>query len=138
MTHHLYSSCTGKHLSLAHSDQPTMKECVEFQGKERIINFSKEIGTDYLTFGKLLLGDNTGAIVDSIAHKHSDNLEQINTEIFEQWIIGRGKHPVTWRTLTQVLREVGLTVLAGEIEAIKCHSEEAIKCHNEVIETGKH
>ena len=126
--HHLYLSCTGKHLSLAHSDQLTMKECVEFQGKERIINFSKEIGTSYLTFGKLLLGDDTGALVDSIAHKHSHNLERINTEIFEQWITGKGKHPVTWRTLTQVLRDVGLTVLAGEIEAIKC----------EKIETGKH
>ena len=122
------SSFTGKHLSLAHSDQPTMKECVAFQGKERIINFSKEIGTNYQTFGKLLLGDNTGALVDSVAHKHSGDLQRINTEIFEQWITGKGKHPVTWRTLTQVLRDVGLTVLAGEIEAIKCEKNE----------TGKH
>ena len=107
-----------------------MKECVEFQGTERIINFFKEIGANYLTFGKLLLNDNTGAIVDSIAHNHADNLEQINADIFEQWIAGRGKHPITWKTLIEVLRDVGLIILAGEIEAIKCHNKE--------IETGKY
>ena len=42
-------------------------------------------------------------------------------EVLQQWITGRGKHPVTWTTLTQCLRDTELTVLAGEIEAIKCH-----------------
>ena len=43
-------------------------------------------------------------------------------EVLQQWITGRGKHPVTWTTLTQCLRDTELTVLAGEIEAIKCHT----------------
>ena len=42
-------------------------------------------------------------------------------EVLQQWITGRGKHPVTWTTLTQCLHDTELTVLAGEIEAIKCH-----------------
>ena len=43
-------------------------------------------------------------------------------EVLQQWITGRGKQPVTWTTLTQCLRDIELTVLAGEIEAIKCHT----------------
>lgn len=80
-------------------------------------------------FGQLLLEDNTLTEVHSITGNHSDDIERINTEILKQWITGKGKHPVTWKTLIQVLRDVGLTVLAADIEAIKCHDEK--------IETGK-
>ena len=53
--------------------------------------------------------------------------EEINKEILEQWITGRGKHPVTWKTLTDVLHDIELNTLAEEIEAVKCHEEEAIQ-----------
>ena len=53
--------------------------------------------------------------------------EEINKEILEQWITGRGKQPVTWKTLTEVLRDIELNTLAGEIEAVKCHQEETIR-----------
>ena len=32
---------------------------------------------------------------------------------------GRGKKPVTWKTLTTVLRDIELGALASEIEVIK-------------------
>ena len=65
------------------------------------------------------------ARVNSIAHKHKNDAEQINGEIIQQWIAGRGKRPVTWETLTEVLRDSELTTLAGEIEAVKClHNSE--------------
>ena len=53
-----------------------------------------------------------------------NDAEQINMEIFQQWITGRGRHPVTWKTLTQVLNDIELSRLAGEIEDVKCHAEE--------------
>ena len=46
-------------------------------------------------------------------------MNEINIEIIEEWVAGKGKHPVTWKTLTQVLRDIELSTLAGEIEAIK-------------------
>ena len=49
-----------------------------------------------------------------------NDAEQINTEVLQQWITGRGKQPVTWKTLTEVLHDIELTTLAGEIEAVKC------------------
>ena len=53
-----------------------------------------------------------------MAHKHSNDAEQINIEVLTQWLTGRGKQPVTWATLVEVLRDIELSTLAGEIEAV--------------------
>ena len=45
--------------------------------------------------------------------------EQTSMEILEEWIAGRGKHPVTWNTLIEVLHDIELSTLAREIEATK-------------------
>ena len=51
-----------------------------------------------------------------------NDAEQINMEVLRQWITGRGRHPVTWKTLTQVLHDIELRTLAREIEVVKCHT----------------
>ena len=70
----------------------------------------------------MLLEDHNGARIRSIAHKHNNDADQINTEVLEQWITHKGKQPVTWKTLTQVLHDIELSTLAEEIEAVKCHT----------------
>ena len=52
-------------------------------------------------------------------HKHQRDAEQINTEILEEWVNGRGRQPVSWEILTEVLRDVKLGQLASDIEAVK-------------------
>ena len=104
-----------------------MIECVRFRGRERRINIPQEIGVKYSDFGLFLLEDENRQRVKAIAHKHMNDAEEINKEILEQWITGRGKQPVTWKTLTEVLRDMELITLAQEIEAVKCHEEEAIE-----------
>ena len=102
----------------------TLIECVRFRGREKRINIPQEIGIKYHEFGLFLLDDKTGARIRSIAHKHRDDAEQINMEVLEEWTTGRGKHPVTWKTLTQVLHDIELSTLAQEIEAVKfCEGE---------------
>ena len=44
-------------------------------------------------------------------------------ELLRQWINGRGKQPVTWKTLAEVLHDIELSILAREIEVLKCHEE---------------
>ena len=105
---------------------PTLIECVRFRGRERRINIPQEIGIKYYNFGLLLLEDDTGARIQSIAHEHRDNAEQINTEVLQQWINGRGKQSVTWKTLIEVLHDIELSKLAREIEAVKCSEGEPI------------
>ena len=53
--------------------------------------------------------------------------EQTNMEILEEWIAGRGKQPVTWSTLIEVLHDVELSTLAGEIAAIKIPEGECLE-----------
>ena len=45
--------------------------------------------------------------------------EEINIEIIQEWIAGRGKKPVTWDTFINVLRDINFTTLADEIEEVE-------------------
>jgi len=94
----------------------TLPECIKLK---RRINLPAEIGTKYITFCILLLEDRTGERVSAIAEKCMNDAEKSTANILEEWIAGKGKHPVTWKTLTEVLHDSELSVLAGEIEAVK-------------------
>ena len=107
------------------AERPTMIECIRFRGRERRINIPQEIGVKYFQLGLLLLEDDTGARIQALTHKHMKHAEQINMEILQQWLTGRGRHPITWKTLTKVLQNIELSTLAGEIEAVKCHEDKA-------------
>ena len=96
-----------------------MMELVRFRGRERRINIPQEISTQCHEFGYLLLEDSTGARVRNIAETHRGNPEQINMDILEQWLDGKGKQPVTWETLVEVLSDAELTTLASDIETVK-------------------
>ena len=100
-------------------DKPTLTECIRFQGREGTINIPQEISTKYYNFGIILLEDKNGAIVHSLEHKHMRDANKINREIIEKWVAGKGRRPLTWMTLAQVLRDIELSTLAEEIEAIK-------------------
>ena len=101
--------------------KPTLPELLKFTCTDkRAVNISEEIATKYVQFGTFLLDDRTGSRVKIMAHKHHYDAEQINTEILQEWLTGRGKQPVTWTTLAEVLRDIELSTLAGEIESVKC------------------
>ena len=101
------------------ADCPTVLECTRFQGKQRTINIPREIGINYRQFGIFLLNDPKGTRTCNIEHKHREHAENINTEILQEWATGRGKKPVSWDTLTEVLHDIELGALASEIEAVK-------------------
>ena len=105
--------------SVLTSDLPTVLECTRFRGRERTINIPREIGTNYYYFGLHLLDDPNGTRTQSLELEYRQNSERINTEILREWATGRGKKPVTWETLTEVLHEIELGALASEIEAVK-------------------
>ena len=60
-----------------------------------------------------------GARVDAIEKKYHEVAKDINLEILSKWVNGSGKKPVTWKTLIDVLLEIGLTTLADDIKAVK-------------------
>ena len=96
-----------------------MLECTRFQGRHRTINIPQEVGSNYYHFGLHLLNDPNGTRVRNLELDYRQNVERINTEILREWATGRGKNPVTWETMTKVLHDIELNVLASEIEVIK-------------------
>ena len=78
-----------------------------------------EIGTKYVQFGTFLLNEENTR-VKIMAFEHLNNAKHTNTEILKKWLTGRGRQPVTWATLVNVLRDVELFTLAGDIETAKC------------------
>jgi len=101
-------SCTG--------ERPTLPNLLTFPVKSgSCINIPRQIGTNYFPFGVLLVNDETGAEVNAITTQYRDNAQQINLEILRMWIGGKGKHR-SWGTLINVLKAIGLSNLAGDIQ----------------------
>ena len=88
-----------------------------------VVNILVEIATRYVQFGTFLLDDKSGSRVKIMARKHHDDAERINMEIIQEWLTARGKQPVTWATLVEVLHDIEHSTLASEIEAVK-HSQD--------------
>ena len=100
--------------------KPTLAELLEFTCTDRrVINIPVKIGTKYVQFGTFLLNEENTR-VKIMAFEHSNNAKHTNTEILKKWLTGRGRQPVTWATLVNVLRDVELFTLAGDIETAKC------------------
>ena len=97
-------------------NEPTLPDLLCFDSKTReSVNIITEVGVKYQMFGILLLDDKTGAYVQGLIKKHCGDFVSINLEIVQEWLQGRGAKPVSWRTLTRILKAVKLTVLAQEI-----------------------
>lgn len=97
--------------------QLTLQELINFRTSSgTTINIFREIGTNYSKLGPLLLNDDVGAATTAIASQYQYNAEPINQEIITQWLQGRGKLPVSWSTLTNVLKEAGLVQLSRKIQ----------------------
>ena len=105
--------------SVSATERPTLVKLLKFpiRDGESHINIIEKIGTDYNTFGVLLLEDKTGDKVKSLESHYKEDPERINQEIFRRWLRGEGKQPVMWKTLIEVLHDSRLSCVSEEIEA---------------------
>ena len=100
------------------TDRPTLPQLLSFPCAKKKVNIPVEIGTKYVRFGTLILEDANGTRVRNMQHKYQRDAEQINTEIFQEWLNGKGKQPVTWTTLIEVLCDI------SAISAVHCPTPE--------------
>ena len=109
------------YLAFSLAGKPTLPELLRFSlADEKRINIAKEIGDEYKCFGTLLLEDETGEKVKNMESEHHSDPSKINTLILEEWLNGKGKKPVTWAILVEVLHDTELSTLANNISTIKC------------------
>jgi len=109
--------------SVGHS--PTFPELQHFPLKDGYINIAEEIANAYNNFGILILDDKRGSKVAAIAETKHGNSVAITVEILRQWLLGKGRMPVTWLTLVKCLRDTGLNVLADDIKGALSQEDES-------------
>ena len=86
---------------------------IERDGYIEWINIAKEIGiSQSAEFGVQLFGMENVNMVDEIVTKYTVTA---NIHIFWEWLSGKGRKPVTFRTLIDVLHEIGLSELANRM-----------------------
>ena len=96
-----------------------MMEIICFPLKDSKVNLAREIGIKYFEFGTFLLEDTTGARMSSLEKELGKNAQDINRQVFREWLSGEGREPVSWQTLMSVLEDIGLSELAKSIAHIK-------------------
>ena len=84
---------------------------------DRFEDIVAEIQNDYEHFGIQLLKDSKGVRIKGIEQAKLGHPVAITLEILRQWLQGKGRTPVTWRTFVECLRESRLNVPAEYIEA---------------------
>ena len=114
--------------------KPTLPELFYLETSSGSVNIVKQIGTHYSRLGPLLLSDDMGAVTSAIIVQYQRDADAINQEILTRWLQGQGKQPVTWSTLTDVMRDVGLSDLARLIkEALTSSAHSFCKTVNQHI-----
>ena len=99
------------------ASKPTLPELLNLKiSSGSTVDVVQQIGTHYSKLGPLLLNDDTGAVTDAIVYQYQRDADVINQEILSRWFQGQGKKPVSWSTLTDVLKEVGLSELSQMIQ----------------------
>ena len=99
------------------TSKPILPELLIFKTSSgSTVNIVEQIGTRYSPLGPLLLNDDTGAVTAAIVSQYQRDAVAINQEILTRWLQGQGKKPVSWYTLTDGLKEVGLSELSQMIQ----------------------
>ena len=75
---------------------------------------------EYKKLGHILLNDDDGAIVDQITNDYHYKSQDIVLEIIKRWLRGKGKEPVSWRSLIEALNNLEMMELATHMEGALC------------------
>ena len=75
-----------------------------------------KVGAKFYQFGVSLLNDEYGELINVLESECNGKCEMIVCKILVQWVSGRGK-TLSWKTLSDTLRECSLSFVADEINS---------------------
>ena len=119
----LHCSIAEKDNGLAQSkhtvwlDVPTLEQKKPSLPKCLKLKIPQKVGANFLQFGILLLDDEDCTLVDAIREECNKKCEEIVRRILVEWVRGRGR-VLTWKSLTDTLRDCDLHFLADNIDTI--------------------
>ena len=126
-TSYLVCLCVILTMASTGSMQPTLMQltCLRLpsmvDGENKRLNIVQRTASHYAKLAMHLLDDENRVITAILEVLFHHNPERIATDVYEKWISGTGRKPISWRTLIDVLREIGLISLAEEIETALEH-----------------
>ena len=82
------------------------------------VEIIKTIASKWKKFGIHFDFDEQGHILDTIAEKYPRDPIGCCTEMMKTWLEGRGRQPVTWATLTELLKDNEYNDLAQQLEDV--------------------
>ena len=82
-------------------------------GKIKIMD---RLSPSWRRFGILLEFDDEGTQVKKIDEKHRGDPDLCCQAMFQHWLSGNGRKPLSWRTLIELLEDSDQEVLAGEVQ----------------------
>ena len=95
-------------------DTPTLEHLIDFPLRSNeSLNIIQIIAKEVDDLGIFLL---SYEMTDAIKTRFNNDLVKTTREVLHQWIQGKGKQPVTWKTFILVLRKIELSVVADQIE----------------------
>ena len=109
------STALPQEIPVKGTDRPTLPQLINFETRSGGINITESIGLHYKQLGPLLLQDNDGTITETIERECFYKVKEINQEILQRWIQDKGRQPVQWSTLIDVLKKIELSPLAKKI-----------------------
>ena len=99
--------------------QPTLLQLtymVAPSGKE--VRIIKNIAAKWKEVGALFNFDPTGYTIDLIDTHNQSKPMACCTDTMKVWLGGRGRKPISWATLVEVLRNAEFNVLADEVDQL--------------------
>ena len=88
------------------------------EGKGKKVEIINKVAPNWKTFGVHLEFDRDGSMLDLIEKRNFRDPIDCCRDMFQYWLKGNGVKPLSWSTVTSILRSVGLAVLAKDLEII--------------------
>ena len=82
----------------------------------RVIKIVTEVAGDWEQMAQRLDFSEPEVII--IRRSHPNDVESACTDMFERWLAGEHRQPVTWQTVVDCLKELDLNVVASDLDNI--------------------
>ena len=107
----MYSECLFAGLD----EMPKLHQLQRLCRNSTVVNVIREVAPCWEKFALCLKMERN---MIGIWKRNTNEVEDAAMKLFDHWLDGNGRQPISWRTLIQALCEAGLHVIAADVEKI--------------------
>ena len=112
-------------------EKPRLHQLQRLCRDDVVVNIIRAVAPSWETFALYLTMERN---IINIWKTDSDQVEDATRKLFNHWLDGNGRQPISWKTLIQALHENDLPIIARDVEEILTgHSGEISWLHTDNI-----